>query len=153
DQHLVACVRACLGKAQEAFGQLRQRYSQALMDHLCRWMGGYVGGQVSDSDLDDIHQDTWLQVWRSLPQQFDGENFPGWLRTIAYRRLMDWLSERSRNPATLAEEPSQLPADRKGLNPERIVANRELEQALERFLAEFDRLRQLAQEWGVFGAI
>src|SRR5690606_26384552 len=73
---------ACAGDARAFTELVRRRHARVrkLMYHLC--------GQPSDGD--DLAQQVFINVWRSLPQLRAAAAFDGWLRRIM---ITTWLEE------------------------------------------------------------
>jgi RNA polymerase sigma-70 factor (ECF subfamily) len=97
-----------------ALAELVARYSQRLRYFLRKLTG-------SPDAVDDLLQDTWLDVLRGLPRLGAAEAFRVWLYRIAHDRAMAWLRKQCRlaptvDPAAVAEEfadddPPQLSPD------------------------------------------
>lgn len=62
-----------------------------------RYLGAHLPATVPDRAdvLDDLCQDTWLKVWRSLAG-LDPRNVAGWVMTVAHHTLIDWARRRAR---------------------------------------------------------
>jgi RNA polymerase sigma factor (sigma-70 family) len=73
--------------AQDALMQLYRRYAPGLL--------AFLATRVPRSDLEDVHQTVWAQVWEKAPKSFDGRHFRGWLYSIARSRAID-LARRPR---------------------------------------------------------
>ena len=48
------------------------------------------------SDADDITQDTFVKAWRKIDTYRIGENFRGWLFSIAHNTAIDWLRKKKK---------------------------------------------------------
>jgi RNA polymerase sigma-70 factor (ECF subfamily) len=81
---------------EAAIAQLYRRYQPRLARYLASRLG---------ADGEDVAAQVWLEVARGL-HRFAGDEagFRGWLFTIAARRLRDHVRDRSRRPATVADE-------------------------------------------------
>lgn len=59
----------------------------------------YVSRRVaSSSDVDDVVQDVFLRLHRSVSELRDGERFGGWVYRIAEHAVADHLRRRARHP-------------------------------------------------------
>jgi RNA polymerase sigma-70 factor (ECF subfamily) len=65
-----------------AFEQLYQRYRQPVFNYIHRQV-------VSSAVAEDIFQDVWLRVIRSIAQFEVGRSFRAWVFQIAHYRLID----------------------------------------------------------------
>jgi RNA polymerase sigma-70 factor (ECF subfamily) len=80
-------------KAEAAFRTLYDRHAKRLL--------AFLGGRVSTTAIDDVHQNVWVKVWQALPT-FRGGNFRAWVHQIGRNVVIDHL--RKRKNAPLAEE-------------------------------------------------
>jgi len=64
----------------------------------------------NDSDAEDIAQETWIKVYRSLGKLKNPYRFPSWLKTIAVNTAKDWLKSRVYKKSQAIDEisPRQL---------------------------------------------
>ena len=72
--------------AETAFQTLYDRHAKRLL--------AFLGGRVNRSLLDDVNQDVWAKVWRTLPTGFRGGNFRAWVHQIARNVVIDQLRKR-----------------------------------------------------------
>lgn len=84
-------IRCQLGE-RSAFDELIERYADRLRGFVRRVA-------CSDSEADDLVQDTWLRVLRGLPGLRDSARLRSWLFGIAHRVLVDRLRSRYAEPA------------------------------------------------------
>jgi len=78
-----------------AFEELYQRYGRLIL--------AFLTARVRDATVaQDLSQDIWCRVWKSLPTSFHGGQFRAWLYEIARNRLID--ETRKRKTAQLPEE-------------------------------------------------
>ncbi|WP_255419798.1 RNA polymerase sigma factor [Moorella sp. Hama-1] len=63
---------------------------------------------------EDILQETFIQVYRSLPR-YRGGSFKHWLARIATNKAIDWKRKRRQSLETMVEYPEQVGGP--GLNP------------------------------------
>jgi RNA polymerase sigma-70 factor (ECF subfamily) len=86
--------------------QIGERH--ALSELVDRWhprLAGYVGGMLTNTAVvDDVVQEIWISVFRSLPGLREPSNFSSWVYTIARRSIMDRLRKDYRTPMTASEE-------------------------------------------------
>ncbi len=94
-------IRACLAGAIEAFGELVERYRDAVY--------GLCYARVGDFErARDLAQDTFVSAYRALGQLRDPERFPAWLRSIADNACKAALRRRQSPEESLEDKP--LPA-------------------------------------------
>jgi RNA polymerase sigma-70 factor (ECF subfamily) len=82
---------ATLGDAQAALLELYRRHAPGLL--------AFLAARGPRADLEDLHQEVWLRVWRHAPHAFDGRHFRGWLYTIARHLLIERSRKRGADPA------------------------------------------------------
>ncbi|MAE64113.1 MAG: RNA polymerase subunit sigma-70 [Phycisphaeraceae bacterium] len=85
---------------QEAFTEIVKRYEQELYHFLVRFMG-------SRPAAEDVFQDTFLQVHRSLDTFQLERRFKPWLFTIAANKARDHLRRNKRRAASQLSAPIQ----------------------------------------------
>lgn len=111
---------ANMSAAEHAFSTLYARHSQLLR--------GFLASRVRNrSQLDDLDQNIWIKVWKSLPEQFSGGNFRGWLHQIARNELID--NARKKKHDSLPDE--FQPEDARQASPDAAVIDGERKQTLE----------------------
>jgi RNA polymerase sigma-70 factor (ECF subfamily) len=84
-------IRCQLGE-RAAFDELIERYAHRLRGFVRRVAN-------SESEADDLVQDTWLRILRGLPGLRDPKRLRAWLFGIAHRVLIDRLRLRYAEPA------------------------------------------------------
>jgi len=78
-----------------------------------RWLAGRLRTALPASDVEDVLQETFLEVWRSAPNYRAQDSAAGWLWTIARRRAAMWLRKNGRTDEValfaepVAEDPSE----------------------------------------------
>jgi RNA polymerase sigma factor (sigma-70 family) len=77
---------ACRGD-ESAFEELVRRYMKPIFNFAYRMIGNYA-------EADDITQDVFLQVYRSLPSARLDLPFRPWLYVIARNKCLDWLKRK-----------------------------------------------------------
>ncbi|MFV1969070.1 MAG: RNA polymerase sigma factor [Pirellulaceae bacterium] len=99
-------VRRCLEGDQSAMRELVERY-QGHVFGLCYRMLG------NRQDAEDVAQETFLRVLRSLSRWDSNRRFEPWLLAIAANRCRTALAARQRRPALqpLLEPPAERPHD------------------------------------------
>jgi RNA polymerase sigma-70 factor (ECF subfamily) len=109
---------ADLEDAREAFGQLFSRHGRGL------WV--WVAARVPRGEADDVHQEIWLKIWRTLPAGYRDGCFRGWMFAVARNHLVDAARKRRiRLPfgyGGAAEEPPDAVHDPPGGEPWEIAA-------------------------------
>jgi len=90
-------------KGRDAFEQLVRRYQQDVF----RIIRIYT---KNNSDAEDLAQETWIKVHRSLADLKDPGRFESWLKAIAVNTAKNWLSSRARKESRATDEiqPQQL---------------------------------------------
>src|SRR6188768_666708 len=89
DEELVAtCARRDDSLRQR---RLAETAFHALYDRHAKRLLAFLGGRVNMAALDDVNQDVWAKVWRSLPTGFRGGNFRAWIHQIARNVVIDQL--------------------------------------------------------------
>jgi RNA polymerase sigma-70 factor (ECF subfamily) len=117
-------VREAQGGNQAAFEQLVHIYDEAVLRLALRLTG-------SESDAQDIHQETFLKVYKKLHGFRFECSFFTWIYRIVTNVCLDHLRRnRARSKSTAIEVDNeslnQLPDDRPGNNPERQLLDQEL---------------------------
>src|SRR5687768_4857920 len=85
---------------QRAFEELIDRYHERLR----RFLGKLLAGPAHDAD--DVLQDVWFDVWRSISRLEDADALPIWLFRIARDRAYRVLRRKGAKPRPLGgEEP------------------------------------------------
>ncbi len=117
---------------QRAFEALVQRYSVALFNFICRFLGDY-------DQACDILQQVFLQLYISLPNLRTGEPLKSWLFQVARNRCLDELRRKRAihfselEPVNDEDELSLLATmpDTSPL-PEEVAERRDLQQCLQK---------------------
>ncbi|MGE5576403.1 MAG: RNA polymerase sigma factor, partial [Syntrophothermus sp.] len=79
---------------KDAFSDLVERYKGTIFNLIYRTIG-------SSSEAEDLAQEVFFQVYRSLPAFRNEARFSTWLYRIALNRCRDWIRGRRRRPQTL----------------------------------------------------
>jgi RNA polymerase sigma-70 factor (ECF subfamily) len=108
--------------ARGAVDELYRRYGRRVL--------AFLAARLPRSDVDDVHQEVWLRVWRSLPEGFRGGSFPAWVFTIARHLIVDRV--RGSRPGFV--ESTDEMADRSENGPLDILVEDERKRLLARCL-------------------
>jgi RNA polymerase sigma-70 factor, ECF subfamily len=84
---LAEVVKSAQAGDRLAFDTLFQLYNTRICTYLSRMVG-------NDEDGRDLAQETFLKVWRALPQLQDEARFETWLYAIATRVAIDYIRRR-----------------------------------------------------------
>jgi RNA polymerase sigma-70 factor (ECF subfamily) len=127
---------AAVVAARSADDPAAGRAARAACDQLYRRHAGkllaFLSARCPRADLDDVHQEVWVRVWRTAPAGWRGGNFRAWLFQIARTVVIDFA--RKRRPAELGEaDPAD---DRPDAAAALLAAERAA--ALERCLQKLD---------------
>lgn len=90
--------RAAAGE-ELAFARIVERFSPFLLAVILPFVG-------SPETAEDILQETFIQVYRSLPY-YRGGSFKHWLARIATNKAIDWKRKCKRSLVTIAESSGQ----------------------------------------------
>ncbi len=91
--HLIKKAR----EGKDAFEQLVVRYQHDVY----RISRIYTN---NDSDAEDLAQETWVKVYRSLGKLLTLSRFPSWLFTITANTARDWLKSRAHSESQVTDE-------------------------------------------------
>ncbi|HEY7294740.1 MAG TPA: RNA polymerase sigma factor [Dehalococcoidia bacterium] len=80
-------VNAFVAGQTAAYEELVQRYSRPIFNFVYRMLGSYA-------DADDIAQDVFVQVYKSLPSARTDLPFKPWLYVIARNKCLDFLKRK-----------------------------------------------------------
>jgi RNA polymerase sigma factor (sigma-70 family) len=90
---------------------------------------------VSSNDLDDLHQEVWVRVYRGLGARPFTGHFRGWLFQIARNIVID----HGRRPVRGLPLPGDDEFHHDGPTPPEVLTRRELFEQLERCLGRLQR--------------
>jgi RNA polymerase sigma factor (sigma-70 family) len=112
---------------------------------VARQVVAHRGYSIPASDRPDIIQDVLLDVWRALsrPDFRRGPDFDGFVRTVTYRRCVDWMRRKDTEQKLTADPRPQTvaSADRELLTRELLDQGREVLRSLQESCRELMRLR------------
>ena len=112
---------------------------------VARQVVAHRGYFIPASDRPDIIQDVLLDVWRALsrPDFRRGPDFDGFVRTVTYRRCVDWVRRKRTEQALTADPQPQTvaSADSELLTRELLDQGREVLRSLQESCRELMRLR------------
>ena len=116
---------------------------------VARQVVSHRGYFIPSADRPDIIQDVLLDVWRALarPDFRRGPDFDGFVRTVTYRRCVDWV-RRKRTEEKLTTDPGPqtvAPADKELLTRELLDQGREVLRSLQDSCRELMRLRMVEE--------
>jgi RNA polymerase sigma-70 factor (ECF subfamily) len=128
-----------------AFAALVDKYKQPVLNLVYRMLH-------DATEAEDLAQNVFVQVFRSAHRYEVSAKFSTWLFTIARNLALNELRRRSRHPsesmdATRPEhddQPLQQFEDKKTFSPPESLLHRELEQKIERALAELPENQRTA---------
>jgi RNA polymerase sigma-70 factor (ECF subfamily) len=105
DEDLVQSFQTSFHGANEAFWELHARHAPKLL--------AFLKARVSrGSEAEDIHQEIWMRVWRTLQDRFHGGNFRAWLYQVARNCHLDWERKQRKHRQEVAfDEGQPLPSD------------------------------------------
>ena len=89
DKQLIVLAQSC---HQAAIGQLYEKYIDAMYRY-CYWQTNH-----SHEDAQDLTQEVFVEMAKSLPTFKDTGQFKNWLYTIAKRRLSAWIKRKYQLP-------------------------------------------------------
>ena len=133
-----ALVRRCLRGNAEAMQALVERF-QAEVYGLC------VRLLSHRHDAEDVTQEVFLRIFRSLRRWDPTRPLKPWIMSIAINRCRTWLSQRSRRPE-LADYLQETAADRPADDSTELV--REIEAALAELRPEYRTVFVMFHEQG-----
>src|SRR3954470_25047067 len=90
-----------------AFGELLERFSEKL-----RYYVQSLLGRERRADLEDVLQDVWLDVYRSISTLTDPGAIAAWLYRVARNRTVRHLRKRVTPTRTIEEIPTADEVDR-----------------------------------------
>jgi RNA polymerase sigma-70 factor (ECF subfamily) len=95
-EHERALVTAAQQGGQTAFGQLYDHYLPRVYRRVC--------SLVPESDVEDVTQEIWISVARSIGNFRGGSSFSTWLYRIVKRRIADYYRKDARQAAQVPLE-------------------------------------------------
>jgi RNA polymerase sigma-70 factor, ECF subfamily len=114
-------------------------FAQLVTQHSARVYGALRRFGLTPQEADEVAQEVFLRAWRGLARFEERSQFSTWLYRIAFNEAQRRLARRP--PATASSQPGDedaiaaLPAAI-GTGPQAHTLDRELEQMLERALAQ-----------------
>ena len=128
-----------------AFAALVDKYKQPVLNLVYRMLH-------DATEAEDLAQNVFVQVFRSAHRYEVSAKFSTWLFTIARNLALNELRRRSRHPAESMDatrpehddQPLQQFEDKKTFSPPESLLHRELEQKIERALAELPENQRTA---------
>lgn len=124
-------VEAAQRGSRRAFEVLVHRYQPWVIRTAYRLLG-------NETEADDVAQDVWLRIYRSLPSFRAESRFSTWLYRIATNETLSALKRLRRHQRHRSDQPLEEVAHADGKpNARRILEGREME---EQFRQAFDAL-------------
>lgn len=119
------------------FGTLYERYFDKVYSYLAFKLG-------TPTEAEDVAAQVFLKALESLGSyKWTGVPFQAWLFRIAHNMMVDTLRRRSRRPSEPIEEALNLSDERRGADPEALLADK---QSREGLLTAVDRLTELQKQ-------
>lgn len=102
DDHIILSSFRDENTREAAFTQLVRKYQERLYWHIRRMV-------VEHEDTNDVLQNVFIKVWKSLGDFREESNLYTWLYRIATNETLTWLEQKKRRGAlSLSEEESDL---------------------------------------------
>ncbi|MDF1739844.1 MAG: sigma-70 family RNA polymerase sigma factor [Verrucomicrobiales bacterium] len=124
-----------------AFEKLVEIHQGPVIGTVAKMLGGA-------SDAEDIAQQVFIRVWKSASRYEPTAKFTTWLFTITRNLVFNETRRRQRKPTVSAderEEDSQWTTeDQDTASPDQDALNRELEEAIDRAIAELPEKQRMA---------
>ncbi len=124
-----------------AFEKLVEIHQGPVIGTVAKMLGGA-------SDAEDIAQQVFIRVWKSASRYEPTAKFTTWLFTITRNLVFNETRRRQRKPTVSAderEEDSQWTTeDEDTASPDQDALNRELEEAIDRAIAELPEKQRMA---------
>lgn len=133
-------MKACARGEMACFAELVRRHKDRITNYLYRYVGDYRAAE-------DLAQETFLRVYRKIPEYNATAKFTTWLYTIATNLAKDEFKRRARHPvrplevaapgAGTSQIVSVAPADA-GPGPEAVVEREEAKALVFKVLDRLD---------------
>jgi RNA polymerase sigma-70 factor (ECF subfamily) len=115
-----------------------QEACTALVESFARMVGTVIWRATGDADVvEDLAQETFMRVFRALPQFRGQAKLSTWVCTIAHRVAVDHVRKRAAGPVFMQERDDQVGdagwenvADSATPDPEAIVSTAEMDRLL-----------------------
>ena len=124
-----------------AFEQLVEMHQRAVIGTVARMLNNL-------DDAHDVAQQVFVRVWRSAPRYEPSAKFTTWLFTIMRNLVFNEMRRRGRKREVSMEERQEEhhlePATAERANPDTIVAQGELEAAIDRAIQSLPEKQRLA---------
>jgi RNA polymerase sigma-70 factor (ECF subfamily) len=125
----------------KAFEQLVEMHQRSVIGTVARMLNNL-------DDAHDVAQQVFVRVWRSAPRYEPSAKFTTWLFTIMRNLVFNEMRRRGRKREVSMEERQEEhhlePATAERTNPDTIVAQSELEAAIDRAIQTLPEKQRLA---------
>ena len=146
DRSDMELIQSYLSGDAASFDMLYSRYKNQLYSYLNRLLNG------ERACADDIFQQTWLNIIRTLSAYKDSERFLAWAMRIAHNQAVDFYRKRSRKAEDALDENFQenvlydTTADSPGEELEQMELHHAIETAVQELPLEMKQVFLLRQE-------
>lgn len=128
-----------------AFAELVEKYKQPVINFACRTLR-------DATEAEDLAQNVFVQVYKSASRYRSSAKFSTWLFTIARNLCLNEIRRRSRHPAESLDatqpgqegQPQHQVEDKASFSPPESLLQGELEEKVERALAELPENQRTA---------
>jgi RNA polymerase sigma-70 factor (ECF subfamily) len=125
----------------QAFEQLVEMHQRAVIGTVARMLNNL-------DDAHDVAQQVFIRVWRSAPRYEPSAKFTTWLFTIMRNLVFNEMRRRGRKREVSMEERQEEhhlePVTAERTNPDTVVAQSELEAAIDRAIQTLPEKQRLA---------
>ncbi len=125
-------ITRCMDGDDESFNILYYRYRLPLFAYLHKLLPD------QQDKVDDFFQQVWIKAVKNFPNYADQQRFLAWLCRIAHNLVMDYY--RSANSKKTLEIQENILSD--GLNPQEILLQQGLEEALQEAILQLSAEQQ-----------
>jgi len=126
-------IKASKAGNENAFKHLVETFASRLQAILYRML-------LNWDDARDVTQETFVQIWRSLPRYEPRGKFQSWLFQIGTRKALDLLRKRNRRPESSMDDPDHVSTTGEKGVVDFVIARNEtmvaIEQAVEKLTIE-----------------
>ncbi|HER07445.1 MAG TPA: RNA polymerase sigma factor [Bacteroides sp.] len=109
DREILEAIRTP-GKAETAFNHLVKKYQERLYWHIRKIV-------IDHEDADDVLQNTFIKIWRSLPEFRSDSKLFTWLYRIATNEALSFLKQKKKRNLTPIDDLEQMPGEQLESDP------------------------------------